>query len=299
MAVSASGLCTLLALVLIGPLIYLGLWFKNRGAPTQDEKDDETAKTDVTSDERETMSSAAYTFALIGWAIGIGNVWRFPYVIASNGGAAAVFAYALCAIFVAIPLNLYEMILGQYTRLSSSLTWHHIHPRWLSFGLAQGLMSFIANMYFCVIISYTFPYIIGATQDPFPWEEVGPLDYWNNDILNRYPDLNDKPAGLGPLQGHLVASLLVLWIIIFFSVTFGKEVLSKITYVTVIMPLVLLCIFVARTVFLEGAGDGIRFYIGKFEWHQLKDLDVWATALSQILFSLSPGFGKLVFTLLQ
>ena len=58
------------------------------------------------------------------------------------------------------------------------------------------------------------------------------------------------------------------------------------------MPVVLMLILVIRTPFLDGAGDGIEFYIGKFEADKLSDLTVWATACSQILFSLSPGFGK-------
>lgn len=60
------------------------------------------------------------------------------------------------------------------------------------------------------------------------------------------------------------------------------------------MPVVLMIILVIRTPFLEGSGDGIDFYIGKFEADKLSDLTVWATACSQILFSLSPGFGTAI-----
>ena len=66
-----------------------------------------------------------------------GNVWRFPYVIASNGGSAALVAYLICAVLVAWPLFLFELILGQYLRLTFVKTWEAIRPRWLSFGWAQ------------------------------------------------------------------------------------------------------------------------------------------------------------------
>jgi SNF family Na+-dependent transporter len=229
---------------------------------------------------------------LIGYAIGIGNIWRFPYVISQNGGAAAVVAYLVCAVFVAVPLFLYESILGQYTKCSSATTWTKINPRYLSFGLAQCFLVFLANTYFSMVIAYTLPYIVSSCQDPFPWVEKGSGDYWRNTILNKYEDLSDSPSGAGPIQWHLALSLLFLWVAIFLAVAFGKKLLAKITYVTVTMPVVLMLILVFRTAALPGAGDGISFYIGKFEGSKLRDLDVWATALSQILFSLSPGFGK-------
>ena len=82
-----------------------------------------------------------------------GNVWRFPYVIASNGGCAAVVAYLICAVLVAWPLFLFELILGQYLRLTFIKTWEAIRPRWLSFGWAQFLLLFIAQSYFSMVRS--------------------------------------------------------------------------------------------------------------------------------------------------
>jgi SNF family Na+-dependent transporter len=293
MGVSLSGLATLFFLTLVGPVVYLclNLFYKPSESTAVPDSEPSTEK-------REEISSSAYTFSLIGYAIGIGNVWRFPYVISQNGGAAAVVAYLICAVFVAIPLFLYESILGQYTKASSATTWTKIHPRYFSFGIAQCFLVFIANTYFSMIIAYTLPYIASACQDPFPWVEKGSGDYWRNTILNKYEDLSEAPSGAGPIQWHLAMSLLFLWVTIFLAVAFGKNFLAKVTYVTVIMPVVLMLILVFRTAFLPGAGDGISFYIGKFEGSKLRDLDVWATALSQILFSLSPGFGKCTDSLL-
>jgi SNF family Na+-dependent transporter len=70
----------------------------------------------------------------------------------------------------------------------------------------------------------------------------------------------------------------------------------RVTYVTVILPVVLMLIFVIRTSALEGAIDGIAFYIFKFDALQLLNLNVWATALSQILFSLSLALGPPLLT---
>ncbi len=86
-----------------------------------------------------------YLFGLIGYAIGLGNVWRFCYVIARDGGAAALLAYMICFIFIATPLFMYEMLIGQYLALSALPAWVAIRPRWIGLGLSQFLMTFIVQ----------------------------------------------------------------------------------------------------------------------------------------------------------
>ncbi|CAE7573368.1 DAT, partial [Symbiodinium microadriaticum] len=286
MAISASGLITLLVLVFLGPVIYLVRYIVLR-KPVE-------VQVSTGDDGQEHMSTTAYLFALLGYAIGIGNVWRFPYVISKNGGAAAVIAYVVCAVLVAWPLFIYEMILGQYVRKTFVETWAFIRPRWLSFGWAQFLMLFIVQTYFSVIITYTLPYIAASCEEPLPWTETSSAEFWSDTILNSYPDLSSKPPGLGPIQWRLAISLLVFWVITFLSVAFGKNILAQITYVTVIMPVMLMVILVVVAAQQNGAFDGVKYYICKFEASQLARLDVWATALGQILFSLSPGFGTAI-----
>ena len=215
---------------------------------------------------------------------------RFPYVIASNGGAAALFAYLVCAVLVAVPLFLYELIIGQSIRLSTIRCYEMIHPRWKSLGYASGAMLFVVLAYYAQVVAYTLPYIMDSCKDPLPWVEKGAEEHWRFGILEGYRDGEEK-SGLGGIVPRLAISLLCFWIITLVSASFGSEILSKITYVTVYMPVVLMIILVIRTPFLEGASDGIEFYIGKFEADKLSDLTVWAKACSQILFSLSPGFG--------
>jgi SNF family Na+-dependent transporter len=128
-------------------------------------------------------------------------------------------------------------------------------------------------------------------KTPLPWVEIGAEEFWFKNVLNQYEDINDKPWGIGPIQANLAWSLLGFWILVYATAGFGKHILAKITYVTVLLPVFLMIVLVIRTVFLEGAGEGLAFYLGKFEYHRLKELDVWAAACSQVIFSLSPGFG--------
>ncbi|QDZ24692.1 sodium/chloride symporter [Chloropicon primus] len=325
--VSWSGTLTLVAIVLVGPALYLVdyLWKKWRGvrattasegsttATTGAEDDDEQSDSELldrghpsdsfaehgAAEAREKWSSSQYLFGLIGYAIGIGNVWRFCYVIARDGGAASLLAYLVSFLFIATPLFLYEMVLGQYTRLSALPAWVYVRPRWIGLGCSQFLLCFIVQSYFVMIIAYTIPYIYGSCLEPLPWTEEGKTaeEHWFVDILGAKTkddgeDLID--ASSNTMQTPLLLSYAGLWLIIYFSIAFGKEVLSKITYVTVIAPCVLVVVLIIRAAFLPGAMDGIRYYIFKFETDKLLDLNVWAAALSQCLFSLSPGFGTAI-----
>lgn len=186
------------------------------------------------------------------------------------------------------------MIVGQHTRLSTIQTFEMIRPRWKSLGYATALLLFITLTYYGVIVGYTLYYIVGSCQNPLPWEAVGASNYWFHNVLNQYDDLNTKPAGLGPIQWHLFGALIAFWVIVLLSVSLGHKILSKVTYVTVILPVILMLILVIRSSFLEGAGEGISFYIGRFDASKLGDVTVWATACGQILFSLSPGFGTAI-----
>lgn len=231
---------------------------------------------------------------MIGYAIGIGNVWRFPYVIAQNGGGAALVAYCVCAVLVACPLFMYEMIVGQYIKLSTIRCYEKIRPRWRGLGIASGFMLFIVLCYYGMVIGYSLPYIWGSLQSPLPWIAIGAENFWLDNVLGAVNEQSETVSGLGDIRGNLVASLICFWAIVFMTVAFGRQVLAKITYITVLLPVALVAIMVIRCVLLEGAGDGINFYIGRFEVQKLWNARTWAAACGQILFSMSPGLGTVI-----
>jgi hypothetical protein len=154
MSVSVSGVLTLAVLVGIGPIFYgCKIFYRRYKGIVIDLKE-----TKEGADGCEELSSKAYLFALLGYAIGIGNIWQFPYFISQNGGGAALVAYIICAIPVAAPLFLYEMIVGQHTCKSSIQTWCAIRPRWASFGVvAQWMLLLTVNCYFAMVVTYTIP----------------------------------------------------------------------------------------------------------------------------------------------
>jgi len=292
MAASASGVITLLVLLLAGPLVWLlvALVKKIRGGT--EEAREVTSAANEGASEREEVKGIDYLMGLLGYAIGIGNLWRFPYLVGKWGGGAFVLAYLVCLVFVAIPAYLIEMVMGQYTRKSTIDCFKMIHPRWTGLGFGQVIMLFWVIPYYNVLVAYACIYIAGSLSDPLPW--IGDsAKYWNVNVLNNYAG-NYDGVGLGGIHWQLAVALLVVWLIIALSVAFGKQILAKVTWVTVLGPVFLLIVLLVRSVMLDGAADGIKFYIGKFDGEMLGKLDMWAAACGQILFSLSPGMGTAI-----
>jgi len=262
-----------------------------------------------------------YLFSLVGYAIGLGNVWRFCYIVAQDGGSASLFAYILCTIFVATPLFMYELIIGQFLRLHSTAAWAFIKPRWQGLAISQFVMIVICQSYFVMVIGYTVVYMFGSCWDPLPWtvHHKGSEGYWYEDVLGlketveeaietaSLTDTSSNVTAIGNSNGYLfqdvdglslqwplVGSLFFVYVVVFFATSFGKSVLADVTYVTVMAPVCLLWVLIIRTLFLPGAFDGLSFYLGKFELAKLGEAKVWANALSQSLFSMSPGFGTAI-----
>mmetsp|Transcript_116625 Transcript_116625/g.375416 ORF Transcript_116625/g.375416 Transcript_116625/m.375416 type:complete len:176 (-) Transcript_116625:481-1008(-) len=140
MAASASGVITLLVLLLAGPLVWLlvALVKKIRGGT--EEAREVTPVANESASEREEVKGIDYLMGLLGYAIGIGNLWRFPYLVGKWGGGAFVLAYLVCLVFVAVPAYVIEMVMGQYTRKSTIDCFRMIHPRWTGLGIGQVIM---------------------------------------------------------------------------------------------------------------------------------------------------------------
>jgi len=285
MALSISGLITLLVIVLIGPLVFLVRALIGNN-------DMEVIRKATSRKEREESSTLAYTLSLLGYAIGIGNLWRFPYLVGKWGGGAFLIAYFTCLFLVSMPMYLVEMAVGHQTRLSTVDCLKAIHPRWEGLGIAQITMTFLCSTLYSVVIGYAVVYVYGSLQDPLPWEgsQQAAEDYWANSVLNRWPN-GGEGQFLGGIQMPVALGLFIVHLMNFAAVAFGTEVLEKVTWVTVVGPLVLLAILLVQALRLDGAMDGISFYILRFDGTKLADPEMWATACSQILFSLSPGFG--------
>ncbi len=233
-------------------------------------------------------SRIGFILAAVGSAIGLGNIWRFPYMAYENGGGAFFIPYLFAMISAGIPFMIMEFSLGHKLRgaapkVFSRLGIHYgLRLEWL--GWFQVLIAAVIAVYYVAIIGWTISFLgFSFTQS------------WGTDtnafFFNEYLQLGDNsPTSLGVFQPHIALPMAIAWAItslaIFTGVRGGIERASKI-----MMPLlfIMVLVLIGRIVFLPGALEGLN-YLFQPDFSKILDTKVWSAAYGQIFFTLSVGF---------
>ncbi|XP_044315847.1 sodium- and chloride-dependent glycine transporter 1 isoform X2 [Drosophila rhopaloa] len=284
----------------------------NQPPPTQPARKEKRIERD--ENRGQWKSKSEFILSLLGYAIGIGNVWRFPYLCYRSGGAAFLIPYILMVILAGIPLFYMEILLGQFSSTGCTGMFR-LAPLLKGTGFAQVVVNAYCVCYYSVIISYPIRMISYCFFKKVPWEDCN--NPWNTDECVHGPELGQhnitegfKTAAdeffhlevlrissdishLGGMVWEQFLSLLITWIIIYLCLMRGIKTVGKVVYFTVPFPYLLLFILFVRGVTLPGAWTGVKFYLYP-EWDRLLDLKVWADAAVQMFFGLGPGWGGLV-----
>lgn len=258
-----------------------------------------------------------YLLSCIGAAIGLGNVWRFPYLCYKNGGGAFLLPYLLMLFLCGIPLFYLESCLGQFSS-ASCLTVFKIAPLFKGVGYAILVVNFISTCYYVVIVSYPLSYIYESIAHALPWTKCG--NAWNtNECLqldtanytsnhvqthahrtpadeffhNKILHLSNSIDNTGEIIWPLFIFNCITWFIIFLCIMKGVKGVGKVVYVTVTFPILILVVMFVRGITLPGAVDGIYFYIYP-EWNKITHYQVWLDAAVQIFFSVGCGWGSII-----
>uniref|UniRef100_A0A673BX39 Transporter n=1 Tax=Sphaeramia orbicularis TaxID=375764 RepID=A0A673BX39_9TELE len=263
-------------------------------------------------------SKAEFLLAVAGQIIGLGNVWRFPYLCYKNGGGVFFVPYLLFLVLCGIPLFLLETSLGQYTSLGGVSAWRTICPLFGGLGYASQVMILHGCVYYIVILAWAVFYLTYSFQEVLPWSHCNNtwntnscflfdhhnqtatgsnlpenatspvMEFWEREVLHLSNTLDE----LGPINWKLALCLASVWLVCYFCVWKGVKSTGKVVYLTATFPYVMLFVLLVRGATLPGATQGIIYYL-KPNHTRLADPQVWMDAGTQIFFSYGICLGSL------
>ena len=236
----------------------------------------------MTQQNRATFGSKlGVIMATVGCAVGLGNIWRFPYMIGQNGGAAFLAIYIICIILLGLPVMLSEFFIGRYTRKNAAGAFKVLAPgtKWSLIGYNGVLASFLILGFYSVVAGWTLEYMLqavtGSLSDKAPEAFAQDFKLFSTEIF--------RP---------------ILWTVTFIGLTHfivvsgvkeGIERTSKVMMPILFLILLALCI---RSVTLPNASEGL-YFLFKPDFSKITSAVV-LSAMGQAFFSLSIGMGCLI-----
>ncbi|MBI2649976.1 sodium-dependent transporter [Candidatus Woesearchaeota archaeon] len=227
-----------------------------------------------------------FLFAAVTSAIGLGAVWRFPYLTYKYGGGAFLLPYLIALVVAGIPLLILEFALGQKLQKGAVDALASIKRKFSFIGWWALFIGFIVISYYSVVMGWSIIYFF--TSIGTQWGD-DPKAYFFNNILH----LSDSINNIEGITDVVFIALVAGWIGVYFSVWKGTKSVSKVVNFTTPFALVLFLIMLVRAVTLKGSMEGLIYYL-KPNFSALLDAEVWIAAFSQIFFQLSVGFGVMI-----
>ncbi|WP_299492871.1 sodium-dependent transporter [uncultured Shewanella sp.] len=229
-----------------------------------------------------------FILAAVGSAIGLGNIWRFPYITYENGGGAFFIPYLFAMLSAGIPFMIMEFGLGHKLRKAAPGVFEQLgislntRLQWL--GWFQVMIAAVIGIYYVAIIGWSISFLgLSFTQN------------WGSDtnefFFTQFLQLGEhSPSQLGDLLLHIAIPMLIAWSITFFAVYTGvKGGIEKANKLLMPLLLIMVLFLISQTAFLPGAQDGLN-YLFQPDFNQLFSGKVWSAAYGQIFFTLSVGF---------
>ncbi len=258
-----------------------------------------------------------FILSVAGYAIGYGNVWRFPYLAYTHGGGTFLIPYFTMLAFVGFPIFFMEIALGQYCGVGPTYIFQRMAPIVSGLGYSMCIRSFMAAISYVLILTYSTFYLFSGVAAELPWTTCGksrPLCYdsrnltsnttellchpncvWAAEDFYRHTVLGQEQGGsswcdYGDINWTIVFCHLFAWTLVASAVFQGIRSSTKFVYFTVPFPVIVLLILGCQCLTLDGVGDGISYYV-KTDFSKLIEPIVWVKAATQVFYSLSIGFG--------
>ena len=226
-------------------------------------------------------SSLAFIFAMIGAAVGLGNIWRFSYVVYSNGGGSFFIPYFVAIAIMGVPFLILEYAVGFSFKKSFSKIMKDINPKFEIIAWILVLFVFVVVIYYIVILSWDLVYLVSSFT--FSWG-TDTAAYFVQNVGG-----SSNLANAGSLLVPTTMSVLVLWLVLWFisrkSIDKG---IGKVSKILIPLLFIIMGIIIVFSLMLPGSGLGINTLL-KPNWNSLLDINIWLAAFAQIIFSLSMG----------
>ncbi|KAF5270775.1 hypothetical protein FQR65_LT17811 [Abscondita terminalis] len=241
----------------------------------------------MTESRENWTSRSGFIIAAVGSAVGLGNIWRFPYVAYENGGGAFLIPYLIALITAGLPLLFLDYATGHKSNNSPPKAYRALFKGGETLGWWQVCVCIIIGLYYASVLTWAGSYV---------YFSIGQL--WGNDpenfFFNTYLQTSKATGFDFQFVGHLFWPIVGIWaltlIILFGGVKKGVEFSNKI-----FMPLlfILFTILVIQALRLPGAVQGLNAFFTP-NWAAMWDYKVWLAAFGHTFFSLSVGFGIMV-----
>lgn len=254
-----------------------------------------------TGTKREAWGSrGAFVLAAIGSAVGLGNLWGFPYKLFIGGGGAFLIPYLIAMVVIGLPLLIMEFSVGHWAQSSPPGAFGRVVRKYRFVGWWLVALAFVIITYYVVILGYSlvmlWDSIMGLFGKALPWALGTGADGVNAAKDAFFKDMlahDENSLSLGALRGPVVIGMLVSWTLIYLCLFRGVKWVSKVVLITVPLPWLMLFILAVRGVTLEGATTGLSFYLNP-DWSKLAEANTWRLAFTQVFFSLSLGFAVML-----
>ncbi|KAG5295809.1 creatine transporter [Histoplasma capsulatum G186AR] len=245
---------------------------------------------------------ASFVLAAMGGAVGLGNILRYPSVVFENNGLQWFLPYFISLIFLAIPLLILEISIGQAARGGGVIAFNTISKHARGVGIGTILTGYMVCTYYVAILAWVMIYFRHAFYTPQAWAGRGQEFYMQDVIANIAPvpgEYSDDGKsvlkyasypGTG-LVGETVGWAAFVWFVVYLCMFKGVGLSGRVVYVTMGLPIVMIFVLLGRGVSLPNAVEGIKMYVAHWDSWKLSSGQIWQAAAGQIFFSTGVGFG--------
>ena len=259
---------------------------------------------ELLEEQRESWGTrGGFILAAVGSAVGLGNLWGFPYKLYSYGGGAFLIPYIVALLVIGVPIMILEFSIGHYTQRAAPNAFKRGHKRFELVGWWGIMLAFVIITYYPVILAYCFSFlwysIVGIfSGGELPWAGKGIEGvenaklFFNETYLGKI-DIADARYHLGSIRWNLVLPLAVTWTAMYLCIFKGVRLVGKIVWLTVPLPWLMLAILTVRGLTLEGSMQGLAYYLDPV-WSELAKPVTWRYAIGQVFFSLSLAYGIMI-----